>query len=292
MKQLKDWYCDFTLNSDVPLTVGQKFALLCKGSTPLDESLVPTLEIKDEKHEYDLVLLEHKYKSSYEIFIPATSWKIGNHSYKNLKLKLGEEYISIDGPNVKVETTLTDQNQKMNLPPGPMLKTLPEAMWYIFGVLLFIMIVWGLKLYRQSVKLDRGMLKLQSFKTSLSPFFEFQKQIRLMKKTLERKLSYSELYKMSTTLYKHLVIYVSFQIDKPLFVLTDQEIKNYLNKKISDPNLTKEYFYLIQEIKTQTLDFKKESESKSSQEDLEGLLEEANDFSKKVNKYFIGVNRV
>ena len=291
MKQLQDWSCDFKLDSSTALTVGQKFAILCQGDTALNTTLKPEIVFDTEDDDYKLVVLRHKYKSSNELFVSLTSWQTGQHNFRSLKLELGNDYILLQPPQITVKSLLKG-NEQMNLPPEPIFKSPPEFVWYFLGLVLFVSGIYFLKMYKKSRQIDRGLLRLNTFKTSLSPFYEFQKQIRATKKTLEKSQDHKELKELCTQFYKSLVIFISLQVQSPLFVLNEKEISSVLNKKISDPKFIKDYFYITKELKKTAQEIGENSDIKTLQADFENLLDESNIFSQKINKYFLGAARV
>ncbi len=291
MKQLKDWSCDFKLESSTDLTVGQKFAILCIGDTPLDANINPKINFLSEDDAYKLVILRHKLKSPNELFVSLTSWQTGTHNFRDLPMELNSDFILLQPPTLKVVSILKNKEQ-MNLPPGPLLRNPPEFIWYALILMLFGLGIYFLRMYKKSRVIDRGLLRLNTFKTSLTPFYEFQKQIRSTKKILEKPLSENDLKQLCTEFYKNTVIFMSLQLQAPLFVLNEKDIAKILQKKIQSPKLIQEYFYLTRELKKTALDIKPESDLKRLQADFENLANEANSVSQKINKYFIGMARI
>lgn len=286
MKQLSDWSCDFKLDTNTSFTVGQKFAILCQGSTPMSDKSLVKIEPKKEENAYDLVLVREKFKSSNELFLSVTSWKVGKHKLGPVKIIVGDNFILTDGPTINVATVLSKDTQ-MNPPPGAMLFQFPKGFMYGLGFLLVVLFAFLIKGYRRSRRIDRGMLKLHSLKTSLNPYFEFQKQIRVTKKSLEKNMTSAELIDLCSAFYKSLVIFVSFQVKSPLFILKDKEVVKVLSKKKLDKKTIKEYFYINFELKKTLMELTKEGNVKTLKSDLENLVEETVDFSYKLNQFFV-----
>lgn len=284
MAELKDWSCEFQLATYFPLTVGQKFAILCHGNTPINPKLDPNFDENENLENYELVILRHKYKSSNELFLSTTSWKVGKHNIKKIKLNVGKDYILISPPAYEVKTLLTEKTQ-MHPPQGPIIVTLSSAYWYMLGLLAIGLIAMLAKVYRDTRKYDRGMLKLNSFKTGLSPFFEFQKQARLAKRTLEKNLNAAELNELTLNIYKQLVTFVSFSLNYPAFVFSEKMVKKRFVKFKIKPDLVKQYFYLQIELKKISFDLKNGSQDLLSiKSDLDILIHDSLVFADKLNK--------
>lgn len=292
MKHLKDWSCDFKLDASTAITVGQKFAILCTGDSPLDAIAKPELTYKSEDDSFKLVVLRHKLKSPNELFVSLTSWQTGSHNLGQLKMSVGSEYILLQPPSFKVNSILEKNKEQMNLPPAPIIKSLPDYLWIFLVILLIGAGLYFFKIYKKSRRIDRGHLRLNTFKTTLSPFYEYQKQIRASKKTIEKPVPAAELKELCTQFYKSTVIYLSLQIGSPLFVMSEPETKSLLQKRIKDPKIIKEYNYITRELRKTALEINDKADTKTLQADFENLLDESNDFSQKLNKYFIGVARV
>lgn len=289
MKLLKGWSCDFMIAPDSPLTVGQKFGILCKGAVPLDtNSKVEIVNVKEDDL-YKLVLLRSKFKSENELFISATSWKTGVHDLKVVAIKADDNVIVSKGPQIKVTSTLA-KDTKMNMPPGPALHNPPEYVWYLMGLTVFVVASMLLRGYRNSRKHDRGMLKLNSLKTSLRPYFEFQKQIRNSKKSLEKNMTADELKELSIGFYKSIVTYMSLETRHPLFVLSEKQVRKVFKKKSLDAKLIKDYFYITSELKKSSIELNAESKVSTFKSDLENLVDESMMWSQKTNKYFLTIN--
>ncbi len=290
MEPLNDWSCDFKIDSAATLTVGQKFGILCQGATDLNPNLSPAIINSKDSPNYDLVLLRHKFKSKNELFLSVASWRTGTHKLKSLKLSVSENSILLDGPTIKVDSVL-ESNSKMNLPPGAIVKSPPAYVWYLLVIILFLGLCYFFKIYRRSRKIDKGLLKLNSFRTSLSIFYEFQKQIRFTKKSCERKMIKKELAQLCKSFYKSTVVFMSLSINTPLFILNEKESQKILRKKLRKAALVNEYFYIVDELKKTTLEIEKEEKVegiKNLKADLENLVDEANSFSQKINKYTEG----
>jgi hypothetical protein len=289
MKLLKGWSCEFMIAPDSPLTVGQKFAILCKGAAPLNtKSNVEIVNVKEDDM-YNLVLVRSKFKSENELFLSVASWKTGKHNLKVVPIKIGEDVIVTKGPVLNIKSTLAKDTQ-MNMPPGPIIHNPPEYIWYFLGFTVFMILALLLKAYRNSRKRDRGMLKLNSLKTSLKPFFEFQKQVRSAKKTLEKKMTEIELKELSLSFYKNVVTYMSLEVKSPLFVLTEKQIRKVFKKKSIDSKLIKDYFYITNELKRSSIELNAQSNILTYQSDLENLVDESMMWSQKTNKYFQNLN--
>lgn len=283
MAELKDWSCEVQLSTYFPITVGQKFSVLCQGGTPLNTKLKPNLSNNEKIEDYEIVILRHKYKSANELFLSTTSWKVGRHQLKKIKLNIGDDFIFITPPNFEVKSVLESKTE-MNPPPGPLLAKISNVYWVgiiIMGIALILSLI---KVYRNSKKYDRGMLKLNSFKTGLSPFFEFQKQARIAKRQLEKNVTSQELVEMAESISKQLVIFVSFNLNFPLFIFNDKMAKTRFSKLKVKPQLIKQYFDLKKEFNKLSQDLKNNSELGSMKSDLESLIQDSLDFTDHLNK--------
>src|SRR5690606_1674375 len=105
MNELKDWSCEFAVDNKAPLTVGQKFGIQCKGSTPIENYNGEVLIFpNDEKNQHQFVLLKKDLKSPYELTLIATSWKVGNHDYQKYSAVINDSVIELKGPRLQFKS--------------------------------------------------------------------------------------------------------------------------------------------------------------------------------------------
>ena len=274
MKDLNDWSCEALVGEKAPLTVGFKFAILCRGTKPLEilkDQSVDLLKIlpknedqgdnnnPDPNSQFHLVPLKLNFKSEYEVSVLATSWKVGNYKFEDYQLILDDHILPLKGPDIKVKSTL-QKNQEMNSPPGPAQDPIPQ--WVGAGILFIglYFIFRFLKAYIKGRRCDRGMLQLSQFKTGLSPYFEFQRQMRLIQRDLEsielhknledRKQEAEKLAEVCENFRKTLEAFVSLKINKPLFVLNSREGREEFKKNKISNLLIKNYYEIEKELKS------------------------------------------
>ncbi len=287
MAQLKDWSCEYQLATFFPLTVGEKFSILCKGQTPINPTLKPSFESTEQNENFEIVILRHKFKSRKELFLSTASWKVGKHHLKDLKLNLGNDFVLIQSPKFEVKTLLVPKAE-MHLPAGPKLSEISNIYWYGLALIGATIILGLAKIYRDSRRYDRGMLKLNSLKTGLAPFYEFQKQARLTKKTLEKSseksLTKDELIEQILNFYKKYITFVSLSLNYPIFIFKDRQVSNRFIKFRVSSKLVKQYFYIQQELKKVSEDIKSVQDITSIKSDFDSLVHEALDFAQNLNK--------
>ncbi|MCO5114601.1 MAG: hypothetical protein M9899_10580 [Bdellovibrionaceae bacterium] len=257
MKTLKDWNCDVTISSSSPLTVGQTFVIVCEGMTPLESQSEILVFPDNEQVEYDLVVLDKKIENENKIFIKATSWKTGNKNYSDYTLVVGEQVIEVKGPKFQVRSVL-EANSEMNPPPGTALSHVPLYAQVLIGVAIaaafFGVIFW----FHRNKQYDRALLKLHSFKTSLSPYNELNKRLRALDIELSKLEDISKghpyVYTWVRQLEKSLMEYLSLTIQEPLFYYQSTAKKNrvlykfFRRRKVS-AEISQKYLELQIEIK-------------------------------------------
>lgn len=229
MKTLNDWNCDVAISSDSPLTVGQTFVIVCEGMTPLESRDEILIFPDTDKVEYDLVVLDKKIENENKIFIKATTWKTGNKNYSDYTLVVGEQVIEVRGPKFQVKSVL-ESSSEMNPPPGAALSHIPLYAQVLIGVgiaaAFFAVLFW----FYRNKQYDRALLKLHSFKTSLSPYNELNKRLRALDIELAKLEDITKgnpyMYTWVRQLEKNLMEYLSLTIQEPLFYYQTTAKKN------------------------------------------------------------------
>lgn len=258
MNTLKDWNCEVNVSGEAPITVGQPFAIVCEGATPLDTSAEILVFPDNEKVQYDLVVLDKKFQSDNKIFIKATSWKTGNKNLQDYTLVVGDSVIDVRGPKYTVKSVL-ESDTEMNLPPGVAAQNLPlvavVALWASLLLLGIGVFFW----FYLNKKYDRALLKLHALKTSLAPYHEFNKQLRVLDMQMSALDDFSQAQGSVQNWVKHLesalMNYMSLTINEPLFFYKTQTkmkrvIKRSFRKKKVSNELLNNYFEVLKEIES------------------------------------------
>ena len=299
MKDLNDWSCEALMGEDASFTVGTKFAILCRGTQPLAQTDQFKIIPNDSEHKFNLVPLKVNFKSEYEVSVLAALWKVGQYKPKNYQLVLGNQTLLLKGPDIKVKSTL--QGDKMNMPPGPAQDPIPK--WIGIGGLLILLyfIFRFVRSYRRGRRCDRGLFKLNQFKTGLSPYFEFQRQVRLVYRELEgiefhknpEKMirATKRLIDVCEDFRKKLEAFVSLEINRPLFALSPKEGREEMRKKKIPYSIVQNYYETNREIECLIEDlssqFAKDQVTGHPLDEMQG----ANDERAEAYKRYVGVKR-
>ncbi|GIL16300.1 MAG: hypothetical protein BroJett040_00510 [Oligoflexia bacterium] len=177
---MSDIRCQLDLSqSKIPLTVGEKFYLLCEGLWP--EVKPESYELRlDEQDQYKLKLLRIDFESKEKAKLTFTSYQTGQHQIKAIQLVSAENSIVLGDVQFEVATVI----QPSEAPPepygpiGPFSLHLPLWVWLVAGTLFLALTGYiGLRIRRkwQKKKLVEDML---SHESAQSPYFHYHHILR------------------------------------------------------------------------------------------------------------------
>ena len=178
------WNCEF-VDQEIQkgeLTVGDKFELTCSGK---ESELDPPLKVvfSEEADKYKLVVLDAKAESSFSKKLLVTSYKPGSHSLSfEIQDKSGKKVQVVDFP-LKVKSVIEQGKQPKEFGPyGPIEIGFGWIFWSIIAAI--FLTVFGLIFFsiRGYLLRKEQIANLSTYKTSLSPFNQFNKEIRILQK--------------------------------------------------------------------------------------------------------------
>lgn len=291
MKVLKDWNCEFSVDAKSKISVGQPYSILCKGTTPVDTDSKVLLFPNNDKVKYDVVILNRKFKSEYELFVKATAWKTGVKSLKDYNIVIDDQVIALKGPSFRVKSLLK-KDTEMHLPPGLSVQKVPTGAKIAGGILLVLLIGYIIYWFRKNRKYDLALIKLHSLKTSLSPYHEFHKKLRKIETEIlnaDEEVKAESLNNLVVKFKQHLINYISLTVNEPLFAFTEKQqlkvFKKHIYKKRKiDLSLIKTYISLTYELKALEKDINKARQVGVLAKDFMNLIQATKDFVDRLEK--------
>jgi hypothetical protein len=163
-----------------PLTVGKKFSLKCEGP-PVSLSRDGLRLEMAKNHEWSLRLLEVVSIGDTGADLVATTWVTGDLEFENPILTDGINHIGLGKMSLSSASVITQESNPEGkpFPPwGPLAIPWPVWIWGIVGALL---VALGFALWlaiRQSLRRRRLLAELEKHTTVLSPYNQFNKELR------------------------------------------------------------------------------------------------------------------
>ena len=190
------WQCDLkSMDQDGPLNVGSKMEMSCRGDfIDLPQMDRVKIEFDESKNQYMLQLLNIKtfdYKNAQFV---VTSYQAGKHSPVNFVVTDKVKGFRVEGMEWTIESVLDPTKKQEPYPSwGPFGMKMP--MWF-WGAILFIVLLFGYFLFRKAKQFfERRRLveKLYTHGTALTPFNQFNKDLRFLVRGYQNK-SFDEKY--------------------------------------------------------------------------------------------------
>lgn len=162
------------------LTVGREFFLNCEPErfVTLDNQTVQ-LEL-EQQAPWQLKLLHAEWKDPQHLSLKLTSYRVGQHQLPDLKLKIGNEVLSLGPQSIHVQSVMKPEEpvQEPFGPIGPFQLSWPPVVWLILGVMLISLLsISFFKIYRYRQR-KKVLEELQKYDSALSPLSELHSQYR------------------------------------------------------------------------------------------------------------------
>ena len=186
-----------------PKTLGQVFYFQCAG--PSVKSSGGRLEFRQgQERPYSLRILDFKKKSLGSYIFKVTSYEVGSHELKDLKVvEVGSQeqvtpLFQIQPLTFQTQSSIKDPKQKPFGPIGVQKAPYPRELWWGLFFLLFLCGVWAFFRYRRYAQKQKVLADLKKYKSPLGAFHQFHKDLRFLQRkspfrdnwSLEEKFSY------------------------------------------------------------------------------------------------------
>jgi hypothetical protein len=194
MSDIPIWRCEIVPLAGDPgaaplnnLTVGSKFELDCNGDISVVWQGPAQVAPAKEENKYELVILKVISQEPTSARYVVTSYKAGNNKPEFVRILSGDQGFEATGLTWNVQSVLPkDRKPEVNPSIGPYLLNLPVWVWgIVIGVALLIsLIAWRItRRYRQRKKV---LLMLKEHDSALPPHGQFHKDLRQIKKAMDR----------------------------------------------------------------------------------------------------------
>lgn len=168
------------IDESSPVTVGEKFVLICEGSSVDLDPAKLTLELP-KNAKYALRIMEtRELKDGRGEFI-ATTWVGKPLSFPRLLLTDGVNKIDLGPLSIPVKSSIPQEKQQDPKPfdaYGPVKLQWPAYVWIAMAVLVAIAALWGGFLVYRIIKQKRLKSLLAKNQIALTPFNHFNKDLR------------------------------------------------------------------------------------------------------------------
>ena len=217
------------------MTVGRKLLLKCQGE-PVFFARNKLVVLNGENAPAMIQLLEVRRLDEKSGDFVVTSYKAGKHEVNGLRLTDGDLIAELGGETIVVESVIKAKDGKPPEPYGaygPIQLQWPLFMWIVLaaavvGALIFL----GVRLWKHTQR--RKMLEeLKKFDTALSPFDQFNLELRKLKRNLEfsnfkETTSYAE---MVSLIEKSMRLYLLREWRLPAHEWSEEKIHQDMKKR-------------------------------------------------------------
>ncbi len=142
------------------LTVGKIFSLKCDGDWPAVEPGKVQLDLP-EADQHQLKLLNFEFISKSQAQLVVASYKTGNHQFRNLQLRAGDQTIELSDLSFTVKSVI-DPKDPVKEPFGPMGPLqLPLPVWYLLSALAVVVTIAAVFLFKWRIRSQRKKMLRQ-----------------------------------------------------------------------------------------------------------------------------------
>jgi hypothetical protein len=176
-----------------PITVGTKIHMACEGATAGLEPTKLKLELPKEAA-YSVRLLETVSLSGDRAEFLITSWTPGTIDFKQLHLTDGVRRVDLGEIKFDVKSVITPETNPESKPydaAPPVMMIWPLWVWLAIAVFSALVITVLVSLIRQSLRRKRLLLMLEKHPIALSPYHQFNKDLRRLSRQSFEKSSKS-----------------------------------------------------------------------------------------------------
>ncbi|MCB0413211.1 MAG: hypothetical protein KDD50_02685 [Bdellovibrionales bacterium] len=193
-EKLPQWECHFEkYKKDLnDLTVGDKFTLVCTGDElqELKKPLTIQFPAEDKNLEYTLNVLEVGSLSNTRVDLVVTSYKPKHYSNYQVRIE-GNGVMFLTSPlEFDIKSVLKEGEQpQLKGPAGPLELSLPVWYWLGWGCFAILLLWLIVSRYRKYSQRKRVVDELTQFKTALTPFQFYNKEVRKLQRMANMKES-------------------------------------------------------------------------------------------------------
>ncbi len=171
------------------ITVGTEFLLVCEGPSVVLAQTKLGLEL-NKTQRYALRLLQTRSMTDVRAEFVATTWMAGQIKLSNLILSDGASRVNLGNIELNVASVIdqkTNPEGKPHPPWAPMLLAWPLWVWVAIGsAILLVVLVFVALVYRR-VQHKRLLSMLESHPITLTPYHQFNKELRRLNRELPSK---------------------------------------------------------------------------------------------------------
>lgn len=228
--------CELTSNQ-ARLTVGDIQTLSCTGEefSSLNFKQLQFLTVPEEKYSIKFLGLKEGLAQQYEIQF--TSYAVGDHNFKDLKLSDGDKQIVLGDFGFHVESVMTQMQpppEKPFGPMGPFQTPFPYHLLYLLlAVLVLVLFISGLKIW-SVIKWQRVLEGLKEHDSAQTPANQFYQSLRKIQRApLNEDLKSStnlEVQKYFKDLYASWKLFLLRTYRIPAMDWSSRQIVRYIKK--------------------------------------------------------------
>jgi hypothetical protein len=216
------------------LTVGERMLLSCTGDVGLGlkENTQVVFAKDQEDQQYTLHVLQNKEMSSTAMALVVTSYKPGDYKEQKVLISDGSTTFQTSPLSWKVSSVLKPNEEPKPIPSkGPFDLAYPVWLWLAAAVVvLFLAAVIGGLTYKRK-RMKRLQAELDSFKTMLSPYAEFSKEMRIFRRKVSGAAPASQGSQLVEELSRHFRLFLIRELNIHALQLSDREILQALKKR-------------------------------------------------------------
>lgn len=213
------------------MTVGDRWQMRCHGSAEAPLKPTSRLVFSQENLEYSLHLLEVKESSTQNFAAIVTGYRPNEYKDVSLEISDGVTTVKTNPMTWKTNSVLNPQEPPEMLPSqGPFLLHYPLWFWLSLGAVFLLMSGSLYYVHYRRRKMKKLMAELESYKTMLSPFAQWSRDVR----NLQRKLSQNTVTEISN-LFQNLNecfrLYLIRELMVPALQVSDREVMGFIRRK-------------------------------------------------------------
>ena len=261
-------------DKSTPLNVGDLQVLTCDGvlSAPLKNNV--QFVFKDENEKYKLHVLSVKESSVNQFKLVVTGYRPGEHREQVLTLSDGEQTITTNGLSWTVSSVIEPGTQpQLVSSKGPFNLSYPIWLWIALALSILAVVLSGLFVYNLRLRRKKILSELLQYRTALSAFAQFSKEIRQIQKMVSAAQSNQQtapnLMSVVDKIENAFRLYLIREWVVPALQVSDRELMKALKK--ADGKFDSQYGGAVRKLLSEFQKARDDSQ-KITLKDVEGLL--------------------